>query len=307
LSEADKISRLSEFGLSFDESTIFYLLTRTKKSGFEWITGRDLARIANRDRVRVYQILNRLIKLGLIRANFSRPIGYSAISPETALNKLISIHESKLTKLNQSEREMADALTKAEPIQMELQENGQNQTSSALTMFHGLSGITRVIREEISGKNLEAILNRESLLYLLTTSKSLREKPRNGKIIFSRSGGIGLDRSDQDMIKVLNFEISYIKRDLPTILISSDQVIFLFYSHERYKPKPLSQWEDRQVMLHGLSISYSGYVEEAHNLFQMLWAEANLSEEISVPESNPLPNENELLQKSFRPANPLQN
>jgi len=266
----EMIQKLSEFGLTADEASIFFLLTRIKKSSVEWISGKDLAKIAKRDRVRVYQIVLKLEKMGLIRANFGRPIGYSAISPESAMEKLVSMHEAKLVQLNSYQSELKEALRTAEPIEVMAYSRSDQQNNPAMTMVHGVSGIQHLIRNSLVDNAIRIIANADSVDYIVSTILRSPQKPKSCKILLSGADDpvslqAGLDSRELDL------QWARIERHLPTFILTENQVLILFYSVEKYRPRALSSMKSRLVMLHALVVGDKIYVEEMQDLFQTLW------------------------------------
>lgn len=266
------VEKLTEFGLSYDEATIFYLLVRIKKSGLDWISGKEIAQIAKRDRVRVYQVLQKLQRLGVIRANFERPTGYSAMPIEAAIERLVSIHEAKLYQLTSDENKLKEDLKNATPIvQVGRKVGGEEQNKATMSMFHGVSGIQHLIRNSLVGNSVKIIANPDSIDYVLSTIERSPEKPISAEVLVS-----GSERDVPDLRTIsgdLQFkvELSYIRGHFPTFILTGNQVLILFYTVENYKPKPLSPKKSRLVMLHALSVSDKVYVEEMHQLFETLW------------------------------------
>jgi sugar-specific transcriptional regulator TrmB len=262
------IEKLSEFGLSYDEATIFYLLVRIRKSGLDWISGKEIAQIAKRDRVRVYQVLQKLQKLGVIRANFERPTGYSAMPIEAAIERLVSIHEAKLHQLNIDQHKLKEDLKNADPIvHVGRKIGGEEQNKATMSMFHGVSGIQHLIRNSIVGNSVKIIANPDSIDYILSTIERSPEKPVSCKVLVSSS-----EKDAPDLPGTNNsLELAYISGHFPTFILTGNLVLILFYTVENYKPKPLSPKKSRFVMLHALSVSDKVYVEEMHQLFETLW------------------------------------
>jgi len=238
----------------------------------DWITGRELAKIAKRDRVRVYQILQKLVVFGLLQADFGRPTGYSVVTPEVAIEKLVAIHEAKLKQLNSYQAELKDALKRAEPVRIAPKsQGGEDQNRPAMSMFHGVSGIRHLIWSSISSNSLEIIANSESANFILSTVRRATVAPRSCKILLSGDVENPPESLDLQDMKRANFEASFIRGHLPTFVLTDDQIIILFYSTEKYKPKPLSTIMSRLVILHALVVDDKIYVEEMHELFNTLW------------------------------------
>ncbi len=266
------IERLSEFGLSYDEASIFMLLTRIKKAGVDWISGRELAKIAKRDRVRVYQILQKLVVFGLLHADFGRPTGYSVVTPEVAIEKLVAVHEAKLKQLNSYQAELKDALKKADPIRVVTKTSGgEDQNRPAMSMFHGVSAIRHLIWSSANANSLQIIANSESANFILSTIRRATVAPKSCKILLSGESANPSDALDLQNMKGIDFEASYMKGHLPTFILTDNQILILFYSTEKYKPKPLSTITSRLIMLHALVVDDKIYVEEMHELFNTLW------------------------------------
>lgn len=280
------VEKLTEFGLSYDESTIFYLLVRIKKSGVDWISGKEIAQIAKRDRVRVYQVLQKLQKLGVIRANFERPTGYSAMPIEAAIERLVSIHEAKLHQLTSDQHKLKEDLKNAAPIvQVGRRVGGDEQNKATMSMFHGVSGIQHLIRNSLVGNSVKIIANPDSIDYILSTIERSPEKPVSCKVLVSGSEEDALDVRFLNGNLQFKLELSYIRGHFPTFILTGNQVLILFYTVENYKPKPLSPKKSRFVMLHALSVSDKVYVEEMHQLFETLWQMSSQTKPVMFEES----------------------
>jgi sugar-specific transcriptional regulator TrmB len=209
---------------------------------------------------------------GLITSDFSRPTRYSAVPAETAIERLVAIHKAKLEQLNNYQGEILESLEKIEPIEIRsLDEEDDGQNKREVSFFHGISGIQHLIREAITGKETKIIANPESIEYILNTIERLKEKPKSCKINLSGKTNGDHVRSLLDDALQLSFENSYIQGRLPTFILTEDQTDVLFYSIEKYKPKPLSATKTRLVMLHALVVKDKTYVEEMHQLFETLW------------------------------------
>ena len=279
----ETILKLSQFGLSFDEASIFHLLTRANKSGALWISGKDLAKIANRDRTRVYQMLQRLVKIGLVRTDFSRPVKFSAVPPDAAVKTLVSIHEAKLVQLTKFQSDVTEALKRAEPIAPDLRSESRavagEESGSNMSMVHGVSSIQRMLREAVKSNPLKVIASEDSFEYVLSSIEqaAVSEKTKHCKFIVSSSSGGELPRSPQIKSRGnVRYEISYVHGRLPTFILSQNQVLILFYSLEDYRPKPLSPVRSRLSMLHALVVTDRIYIEEMHQLYKTLWAASRI-------------------------------
>jgi len=284
------VEKLTEFGLSYDESTIFYLLVRIRKSGLDWISGKEIAQIAKRDRVRVYQVLQKLQKLGVVHANFERPTGYSALPIEAAIERLVSIHEAKLHQLTSDQHKLKEDLKNVPPIvQVGRSVGGGDQNKATMSMFHGVSGIQHLIRNSLVGNSVKIIANPDSIGYILSTIERSPDKPVSCKVLVSRSEK---DVLDLQTLPTLNgnlpfrIEMSYIRGHFPTFILIGNQVLILFYTVENYKPKPLSPKKSRFVVLHALSVSDKIYVEEMHQLFETLWQMSSQRKPVLLQETN---------------------
>jgi len=229
-------------------------------------------KIAKRDRVRVYQILQKLEMLGLVRADFGRPAGYSAMTPETAIERLVSIHEAKLSLLSSYQTELQDALSRAEPIEaLAHHGGGGEQNKPAISMFHGISGIQHLIRDSVVGNSVDIVANPDSIEYIFSTIERAPQKPDSCKVLISGNRADSPIRPILDGTLGPDFETAYLEGHLPTFILTDNQVLILFYSIEKYRPKPLSSARSRLLMLHALVVSDRSYVEEMRQLFQTLW------------------------------------
>ena len=68
---------LTQFGLSIEEASLFVLLSRVNKKKTFWLKGSEISKLSKKGRVRTYQILQKLVTLGLVNVDISRPKKYS--------------------------------------------------------------------------------------------------------------------------------------------------------------------------------------------------------------------------------------
>jgi len=99
---------LIELGLTKYEANAYLALMRRDASA-----PADVARLAKVPRQRIYDVLATLVEKGLAAHRPGPPAKYAAISPEFAVERLIARRRDELARLEQSSREVIEALTPA--------------------------------------------------------------------------------------------------------------------------------------------------------------------------------------------------
>lgn len=232
---------LVRFGMTNQEADLFLLLTRIKKGGRDWLTGSDIAKAIGKDRVRTYQLLHRLLQIGIVQSNYaSRPKMYSVVAPAVALRRLMSIHEAKLTQLSHFEQNATEALLNISPLNIESSKQQHDEPSDSsniianVILLHGLPNIQMQLKKVLSGeKEACLMINDESRNHILATLRLIRPVPNSIKILVSSNKSMKLGLGD--IKKRFNCDIVSIPIHLPTVIITSDQYVLLFYSVTKYR------------------------------------------------------------------------
>jgi sugar-specific transcriptional regulator TrmB len=170
---------------------LFIVLAKIQKSGINWISGTEVAKAAGKDRIRTYQILHRLLKIGLVQTNFeSRPKKYSAVSPPVAVRRLMSIHEAKVTQLSHIEQKATEALLSVNPLKVDLSKSDRDEqqsgTISTVVLIQGLPNIQMQLKKMMSGqKRLYLMVSDESFTHILSTLDLVDPEPTDVRLIVS--------------------------------------------------------------------------------------------------------------------------
>jgi sugar-specific transcriptional regulator TrmB len=103
-----RAERLVELGLTTYEAKAYLALVRRDSSA-----PADVARLAQIPRQRVYDVLATLVHKGLASQWPGPPAKYSAVDPELAIERLLSERRDELVRIEESSREMIEALKPA--------------------------------------------------------------------------------------------------------------------------------------------------------------------------------------------------
>ena len=102
------MDRLVRIGLTQYEARVYVALIRRDGS-----TAADMARMTGVPRPRVYDVLDSLVAKGMAAARPGHAAKYVAVDPEQAMQRLVEVHEQRLTMLRDDARSAADELSPA--------------------------------------------------------------------------------------------------------------------------------------------------------------------------------------------------
>ena len=271
---------LTQFGLSRDETSLFILLSQANKGGTNWLKGSDISRLSKKGRVRTYQILQRLLELGLAKVDFSRPKKYSSVSPQVALRRLLSAQESKLTELSHLESPAIESLLALEPIHVASKETDDERSSksgSVISILQGLANVQIALREIVdNADHLLAVASEESFDHLFTMVGFLANRPKSMRFVLSGSSPSSI-RDYSSQIKEYKIDARSYRGGFPTFLITKSQVVFLYYTVQEKRARPLSPVTVTSGISQIAVISSESYVQRMSELFELVWSS---SEEI---------------------------
>ena len=260
---------LQRFGLTALEADLFLQLTRIQRSGSEWVVAPDLAKAVGKDRVRVYQILHKLLKVGLAESRYGRPKKYSAVAPQTAVRRLMAIQETRLTELSYLEKSIVESLLNLSPLTIKTKDDSElDLKQSGVSLVQGIPNIQTTLRKIMGGEDILMIVNDESYVHLTSIMKYLTAKPRSAKILLASTRKRRLVAPRTGVPQDL--ELQQYPGDLPTILITSKCCALPFYSLELYKAKALSKPVARPRVSDMILTTDSRYVKQMRLLFNRL-------------------------------------
>jgi len=266
---------LVTFGLSPQEADLFIVLTKIHKSGVKWISGTEIAKVAGKDRVRTYQITNRLLKMGLIQTSReSRPKKYSAVSPPTAVRRLMSIHEAKVTQLSHMEQKATEALFNVSPLKVDLSKSDQDRqpvdTVSSVALIQGLPNIQTQLKKLMLGqKHLYLMVSDESFTHVLATLSLIDPEPADIKVIISSTRN--KLRVGQIRDRLNKYQSIHVTFPLPTVILTSDQYALPFYNAQRYERGILSPKALRTRVSDCIIVSNQSAVKQMNQLYRLCW------------------------------------
>jgi len=273
LDEMKLAGELVNFGITEQEADLFVLLSKIRQGGREWIAASEIYKIANKDRVRIYQLLQRLLKLGLVETSFSRPKKYSVASPQTAIRRLMAIHEMHLTELSHLEKEVIDSLLRISPLNVDSREKSEQKERPDIIYLHGLPNVQAELRRIMENQNLDLIINDESYNHIINTVNYLSRKPKSARVIVATSETTvkrRIQRTKSKRLKIASFA-----EQLPTLILTDNHCAFLFYSVRQYRPRPLSQPKSASSVSDAVVVESRRYVNQMHRLFDSFWASVN--------------------------------
>ncbi|MGD0396576.1 MAG: helix-turn-helix domain-containing protein [Nitrososphaerales archaeon] len=270
MDEKELVSQLTRFGVTAQEAAILVFLVRIRNSGAGGVTGGSLAELSRLGRVRTYQILQHLANLGLVEVDFRRPKRYEAVIPQILVRRLLAAHESKLTELTHIEEDVAKALIGAAPLKADL--GPAEKEKSNVVLLHGLSSIQSLARSSMEGQDLRMIVNDESEGHLFTTIEHMSRRPSSAKVIFATlNAEQELFKGNRVVIGGYRYCIKIYRGELPTMVITPKQCLTLFYTSQKYRPKPLSPRTVRTVVSECVLIDSDRYVSQAGTMFERFW------------------------------------
>jgi sugar-specific transcriptional regulator TrmB len=262
---------LTKFGVTKQEAELFLLLTRARNAGTQGITGSELAELGGLGRVRTYQLLENLAGLGIIQVEVGRPKRYLAENPQTAMRRLVALHESKLNELSLAEEAVAEELAEAPPLPVQ-KERPEKGTGSRIAVLHGLSAIQGLLRRAMQDRDLRVVVNDESEEHVFTVIRYLTKKPNSVRVVYAtkaeeqpsfKGGRVEIDG--------YRYKIRVFRGDLPTMVLNGEQCLLLFYETQRYRPKPLSPVMVRTVVSACVAIEGPKQVGQLETTFGKLW------------------------------------
>jgi sugar-specific transcriptional regulator TrmB len=259
---------LTRFGLSEDEALFFVLLSRVSKKQTIWLKGSDISRLSKKGRVRTYQILQRLLNLGLVNVDLSRPKKYSTVSPQVALHRLLSIQESKLTELSHLEEEVIESLRNLDPISTEVILGEEvNKGKSLVSLLQGLANIQTALREVISGAEVFISINDDSVEHIFTMLKFISEKTKSARVVFSTT-----KRAFPSRYLSLSNDVELFWRHggSPTFIIAKDVTMFLFYSKTSIRKKLLSPEITVNTASQLTVVNSETYADQIRSIFELM-------------------------------------
>lgn len=273
MKENEVAAGLTKFGLTKQEADLFLLLSRLRNAGQAGVTGNELSELSGINRVRTYQILDRLIDLGVVTVEVGRPKRYSAEYSQTAVRRLVSIQESKLNELSLGEEALAEGLADVAPL--ERQNRPEKETGSKVAVLHGISTINGLLRRAMQDRELRVVLNDESEGHIFTTVRYLARKPKSVRVVFATA-----DETREPFeggrveIDGYRYKIRLFRGDLPTMVLNENQCLMLFYETQRYRPKPLSPMTVRTVVSSCIALEGEKQVGQMKTAFESLWETA---------------------------------
>lgn len=268
-SEVGSVSDLlAQFGLSKDEAGLFVLLSRVSKKEVVWLKGADISKLSKKGRVRTYQILQRLVSLGLVNVNLSRPKKYATVSPQVALRRLLSIQETRLTELSHMENEAIESLRNLNSVDISsLLGEEEEKTRSGVTLLHGLSNIQITLRDRLAGSDTLISINEESADHIAAMLEYIIEKPKSARIIASTSRSAFLGNYN---FPTENTELYWRKGGSPTFILANDSTMYLFYSKSSKKKKALTPEAKLSTVSQMTLIESEMYSNQMRSLFDLM-------------------------------------
>lgn len=271
MDDGDLRELLTKFGLTLSEADVFITLAQLRKSGGGWVSGAELAELAGKPRVRVYQIIQALVGLGLVQASFGRPKEYSAEPPQVAMRKLVAAQESKLNELAHLEQPAVEELLRLPPL-----EDGQGagrRSRMSFNIVQGIPNIQTAIKSVLRCEGASVVVNRQSVDQLVPTLGYLKDGPRSLRLLVT--GGAAMPKYARRIgRKGRQVEVRRLAEEMPTTVLTEMTFVLLLYSVESYRPKPLSRPRDRSTASYCVSVSDDSYLKQAGCLFQSLWRSA---------------------------------
>ena len=274
MKESEAAAGLTKFGLTKQEADLFLLLSRVRNADQGGVTGNELSELSGMNRVRTYQILDRLVDLGIVMVEVGRPKRYSAEYSQTAVRRLVSIQESKLNELSLDEEALAEGLADAAPL--EPRKRPEKEAGSKVAVLHGISTINGLLRRAMQDRELLVVLNDESEGHIFTTLRYLARKPKSVRVVFATA-----DETREPFeggrveIDGYRYKIRLFRGDLPTMVLNENQCLMLFYETQRYRPKPLSPMTVRTVVSSCIAVEGEKLVGQMETTFETLWASAS--------------------------------
>ncbi len=259
---------LTQFGLSKDEASLFVLLSRVNKKKTTWLKGSEISKLSKKGRVRTYQILQKLLTLGLVSVDLSRPKKYSTVSPQVALRRLLSIQESKLTELSHLESEAIESLRNLNPLDAESAKGEEvGKAKSLVALLQGLANIQIALREILSGAEVYISINDESVEHVFTVLSFISERPKSARVIFSTSKSF-FPKHYLPLSK--DVELFWRQGGSPTFIVADDVTMFLFYSKTGVRKKLLSPEMTVNTASQLSLVNSETYANQMRSVFELM-------------------------------------
>jgi sugar-specific transcriptional regulator TrmB len=272
--ESEVGAELTKFGITKQEADLFLLLTRLRNSDQGGVTGNELSELSGVNRVRTYQILDRLVDIGIVLVEVGRPKRYSAEVPQTAVRRLVAIQESRLNDLSLGEEALAEGLANAPPLAVQ-KPRAEKEAGSKVAVLHGISTIQGLLRRAMQNRELRVVVNDESEGHVFTTIRYLAKKPKSVRVVFATVDEERKPFEDSTVeIDSYRYRIRLFGGDLPTMVLNGEQCLMLFYETQRYRPKPLSPVTVRTVVSSCVAIEGKKQVDQMETTFKGFWASA---------------------------------
>jgi len=272
--ESEVAAGLIKFGITKQEAGLFLFLSRVRNADQGGVTGYELSELSGMNRVRTYQILDRLVDLGIVTVEVGRPKRYSAENPQTAVRRLVSIQESKLNELSLGEEALAEGLANVAPVAAR-KPRSEKETGSKVAVLHGISSIHGLLRRTLQDRELRVVVNDESEGHIFTTIRYLARKPKSVRVVFATADE-NREPFEGGRIEIdgYRYKIRLFRGDLPTMVLNGDQCLMLFYETQRYRPKPLSPVTVRTVVSSCVAVEGEKQVGQMETTFERLWTSA---------------------------------
>jgi len=272
--ESEVAAELTKFGITRQEADLFLLLSRIRNAEQSGVTGNELSELSGVNRVRTYQILDRLVDVGIVLVEVGRPKRYSAEIPQTAVRRLVAVQESRLNELSLGEEALAEGLANAPPLAVR-KPRAEKEAGSKVAVLHGISSIQGLLRKAMQNRELRIVVNDESEGHVFTTVRYLAKKPKSARVIFATvDEGRKPFEGGRVEIDGYTYRIRLFGGDLPTMVLNGGQCLMLFYETQRYRPKPLSPMTVRTVASSCVAIEGEKQVGQMETTFEKLWASA---------------------------------
>lgn len=176
------ITALEKLGLTEYESRCFVALVRLPHG-----TAKEIGKVADIPRSRVYETMERLQKRGLAELQQTEPRTYQSVSVDTALRMLRAEYDSYLETIEQSLHELEPTYMKA--IQGVWAINNHDQVTGRIVDLIGRATeeIVMIILDDdlLDNATIEALRevnDRTVSIYIGTTADSIRDQVRDAEI-----------------------------------------------------------------------------------------------------------------------------
>ena len=266
-------AELTKFGITKQEADIFLLLSRIRNADRSGVTGNELSELSGFNRVRAYQILGRLVDIGIVLVEAGRPKRYSAETPQTAIRRLVAIQESKLNELSLGEGPLAESLANTPPLVVQKATAGKEGASN-VAVLHGIAAIQGLLRRAMQDRALRVVTNDESEGHVFTTMRYLAKRHKSVRVVFAAPDEKEPFSGGKVEIDGYRYRIRLFRGDLPTMVLNGEQCLILFYETQRYRPKPLSPMTVRTVVSSCIAVEGEKQVGQMETTFEGLWASA---------------------------------